>query len=66
MASETINRQRERNFKAALAQFVQEHLPVPDPHADAMNDLAWQIADRLQGQFFSEFAKVQESEPSRG
>ncbi len=55
-----MNKMQERNFRAALAQFVQEHLPLPDTSLDRANDLAWKIADRLEGRFLSEFDQVAE------
>ena len=48
------------NFRAALASFVQEHLPVADAYSDQMTDVAWAIADRLELRFLDAFQRVRE------
>lgn len=59
MTERVADRVRRGNFRAALAQFVREHLPVDDPHSDEMIDEAWRIADRLEGRFEDAFEDVQ-------
>jgi hypothetical protein len=53
------------NLKAALAQFVTEHMPVADPYTDAMIDAAWKIADRLEWRLVTEYAKVSDEAERR-
>lgn len=58
MAQIEMTDQWVRNFKAALASFIQEEMPVTDPHTDVRNDQAWAMADRLTGPFISEFSRL--------
>ena len=55
-----LEAQREKNFRAALASFVTEHLPVDDPYTDQMIDAAWRIADQLEHHFLNAFAAFTE------
>lgn len=56
---DVMDRQWRRNFRAALAAFIIDQMPVADPHTDnAMVDAAWRIADRLEWLLVTEFDKV--------
>ena len=52
----------DRVLRAALASFVQEHMPWPfadiSRHGDEATDTAWAIADRLAPRVAAEFASV--------
>lgn len=53
------------HLKAALAQFVQEHMPWPFEDVSRFdnegNDAAWAIAETLLPQFAREFAGIVET-----
>lgn len=51
-----------KNLRAALADFVQEHMPWPFSDVsrddDEGNDAAWDVADRLLPRVLSEFQDI--------
>lgn len=56
---------RNEDFKAALAQFIQEHMPWPfidvSRHDSEGTDAAWEIATTLEPAFQREFASIAET-----
>lgn len=62
--SEIMNRPAwGRNFRSALAAFIQEEMPVNDHDSDWANDMAWSITRDIEDRFLSAFYKIQEPIP---
>lgn len=57
-----MNDAQVRNLKAALAEFVQEHMPWPfsdvSRHDAEGTDTAWVIAESLMSPLLSEFSSI--------